>query len=446
MRRKFCVAVLALVLVLSVAVGFVACNPTDDPTGDTPTTPEHLDYLDFDGKTLMVTIGDSIAEGIVGPSPLSEKDNYIYSQLLGKGNGFTHINKSVSGWKTTQLLDYLTIKCDKDDEAAFTTELLQRADIIQLSILGNDLLQDNLGKLLVMTCTYLEETEDGIDSSALDYVNDILFNDEFKYDGYTDADEALGRVKGDPNPRNSTANFRAIVNRLAELNPNATLLIQTVYNPIFDTSTLVLEQPITYVDTNGATQYWRGDTRTVRQILLEDHGIAPAQYREIGDYLIELMNNIVRDYHEENPDLFEIVEVHDEMMAYYNADTSNGKAYTRRLYSQDYIHPSNEGHAMIADITQDVLVELGLASGDYLAFIKAHRCEQLDRLFDYANTPVDVEAAKAAINAATTSRGVNLAYFNAITRPEFFDDVANRDPSKAYPIFTFVVPNYADNM
>lgn len=446
MRRKFCVAMLAIVLVLSMAVGLVACNPTTDDDNDGPADAPHLDYLDFDGKTLMVTIGDSIAEGIVGPSPLSERDNYVYSHLLGKGNDFTYINKSVSGWKTTHLLDYLTINCDKDDEAAFTTELLERADIIQLSILGNDLLQDNLGKLLVMTSTYLEEMDKNGTSNALDYVNDILFNDVYKYDGYTDADEAIGRVKGDPNPRNSTANFRAIVDRLLELNPDVTLLIQTVYNPIFDTSTLVLEQPITYVDTAGVTQYWRGDTRTVRQILVEDHGVTPDRYREIGDYLIELMNNIVRDYHEEAPDKFVVVEVHDKMMEYYNADTSNGKAYTRRLYSQDYIHPSNEGHAMIADITQDVLVELGLAGGDYLAYMKANRCEQLDRLFNFAGSPVDVEAAKAAINAATTSREVNLAYFNAVTRPEFFDEVANRDPSKAYPIFTFVVPNYANNM
>lgn len=442
MRRKFCIVALALVLVLSVAVGFVACNPTDDPVPEQP----HLDYLDFDGKTLMVTIGDSIAEGIVGPSPLSEKDNYIYSALLGKGNGFTHVNKSVSGWKTKQLLDYFTTNAYKDDENAFTIELLQRADIIQLSILGNDLLQDNLGKLLVMACTYLEEMEEKGESNALDYVNDILFNDVFKYADYTDADKALGKVTGKANPHNSTANFRAIVDRLVELNPDATLLVQTVYNPIFDTSTLVLEQPITYVDTKGVTQYWRGDTRTVRQILAEDHGITPDEYRETGDFLIELMNDIVRDYHTECPDKFEVVEVHDRMMDYYNADSSNGKAYSRRLYSQDYIHPSNEGHAMIADITQDLLVELGLAEGDYLGFLKAHRCEQLDRLFNFDGSPVDVAAAKSAIKNATTSYEVNLAYFNAVTRPDFFETVANRDPNRAYPIFTFVVPNYAQNM
>lgn len=443
MRRKLCTLVLALILVLTCAISFVACDPTaDDPADETPT---HLDYFDFDGKTLMVWIGDSIAEGIAGPSPLSERENYAYYAMLGKGNDFTYVNKSVSGWKSGQLLTYLTDNAYKDDEAAFTTELLQRADIIELSILGNDLLQDNLGKLLVMTCQYLEEMEEKGESDKLDYVNDILFNDVYQYAGYNDAEKALGKVKGEPNPNNSTDNFAAIVERLYELNPDVTLLVQTVYNPIFDTSTLVLEQPITYVDTEGTTKCWNDDTRTTREILLQDYGVTPADYRELGDFLIELMNNIVRDYAEDHPGTIEVVEIHDRFMEYHNADTSEGQAYSRRLFSQDYIHPSNEGHAMIADVTQDKLVELGLAGANYLAEIKAIRCEQLDRMFSYAGTPVDVAAAKAAINNATTAYEANLAYFNAITRPEYFDEVANRNGDRAYPIFTYVVPNYANN-
>ncbi len=441
MKRKFCILSLALILVASCVIGFVACDPKVDPE-----EPVHLDYFDFDGKPLMVWIGDSIAEGLAGPSPLSERDNYAYYALLGRGNDFTYVNKSVSGWKSTQLLNYITVNCNKDDEAAFTTELLSRADIIEISILGNDLLQDNLGKLLVMACQYFEEVEEFGSSNKLDYVNDILFNDVYQYDGYTDIEIAAGKVQGEANPNNSTNNFRAIIDRLIELNPEATILVQTVYNPVFDTSTLVLEKPITYADADGNVHFWNNDIRTVRQILLEDYNLAPADYRELGDFLIELMNDIIRDYHSECPEKFEVVEVHDKMMEYYNNDTSDGKAYTRRLYSQDYIHPSNEGHAMIADITQDKLVELGLAGGDYLAEIKRTRCEQLDRMFSYSGSPVNVEEAKSLINSATTGYEANLAYFNAITRAEFWEEVANRDGSKAYPIFTFVIPNYANNI
>ena len=65
MRKKILSVLLAVVLVASMAVAFVACDDGND-------------------KYTIVYIGDSIAEALIGPSPLGERDNYGYYALVGK--------------------------------------------------------------------------------------------------------------------------------------------------------------------------------------------------------------------------------------------------------------------------------------------------------------------------------------------------------------------------
>ena len=66
-------AVIALVAVF--ALSFVAC---DDKKDESPAA-----------KTI-VFLGDSIAEALIGPSPVSERDNYGYYALVGRVNGLNY--------------------------------------------------------------------------------------------------------------------------------------------------------------------------------------------------------------------------------------------------------------------------------------------------------------------------------------------------------------------
>mgnify|MGYP002523105937 CR=1 FL=1 len=72
------VAVLIIVFTLTL----VAC----DDSSDSPT---------------IVFLGDSIAEALIGASPVSERDNYGYYALIGRVNGFNYYNHSMSGHLTS---------------------------------------------------------------------------------------------------------------------------------------------------------------------------------------------------------------------------------------------------------------------------------------------------------------------------------------------------------
>ncbi len=430
--KKAIIVLLSIMLILSLSVGFVACNNassgTNGPTPEEPAAPRT--YFDW-SKTVMIWLGDSIAEALAGPSPITERENYGYYGLLGQGNDYTYVNKAVSGWKSKQLLNYLTTD-PTTPEHEFFMELVTRANIIEISILGNDLLQDDLGKLLTNLAKYKEEVELNADypdfvSDKLDYVNDILFNDTFKS---AEIATANGANVGDSNPYNSTANFANIIARIKEVNPNAKILVQTIYNPVTSGSTLISTYMRQQLKSTSGYKFSYGQD----------------DYRALGDELIEMMNNIVRDYATEHPGDITVVEVHDKFEEYYQADTSEYKADSRRLFSQDYIHPSNEGHALIASITQDVLVDMGLATMDgYVQTLKEIRVKQLDKFYSYDGCEVNLDTAKSAINAATTSYAVNKAYFDSVTRSEYaslvaaFEQTDRMTPESFYP---WVSPNY----
>lgn len=423
--KKAIIVLLALVLVASLCFGLVACNKSK--SNEEPPAPRS--YFDW-SKPVMIWLGDSIAEALAGPSPLTERENYGYYGLIGKGNDYTYVNKAVSGWKSKQLLNYLTSTPD-DPEHEFFIELVSRANVIEISILGNDLLQDDLGKLLTNLAKYKEEVANGnVKNPYLDYVNDILFNDTFKSN---DIASVNGAYVGDENPYNSTANFAGIIGKIKQLNPSAKILVQTIYNPVTPgTSLISTEMRAQLAHTDGFEFSYDQD-----------------DYRALGDELIEMMNNIVRDYAEAHPGDITVVEIHDRVEAYYQADQSQYKADYRRLFSQDYIHPSNEGHAMIADITQDVLVQMGLGNMDsYVSSLKAIRVEQLERLYSYDGCAVNLQNAIDAVNSADTGYAVNKAYFDSVTRSDYvsrivaYEQTDRMAPQSFYP---WVEPNYLGN-
>lgn len=76
------------------------------------------------------------------------------------------------------------------------------------------------------------------------------------------------------------------------------------------------------------------------------------------------------------------------------------------------MHPSSEGHAVLADLTQAKLEELGLANKKTaLKNYREMRISQLERLY---SDVVDVRSYKKQINKAKSCAEVSEIYYNAI--------------------------------
>ncbi len=138
-------------------------------------TPKKLNYL---------ILGDSIGfgAGIVNP------DEACYGKIVADTNGYNYKNCAVSGYNTTALLSHMHLISVK--------EAIEEADIISLSIGGNDFLTSNMVQL---------GFEAGImnDLSTFDKIGEIFYE-----------------------------NFCKIIADIKELNPKAVILAQTLYNPM----------------------------------------------------------------------------------------------------------------------------------------------------------------------------------------------------------------------
>ncbi|MDD3946891.1 MAG: SGNH/GDSL hydrolase family protein [Clostridia bacterium] len=293
----------------------------------------------------IVYLGDSIAEGLAGPSPVSERNNYAYYSIIGRCNGFEYYNRSVSGHKTGQLLSIIR---KEDYGANMTRTHIKEADIIHISILGNDVLLSGFGPMLI------EAAQD-----RYDRIDSILVN--------------------------SKQNIANIVDELKTLNPNAVLIFQTVYNPGDPDCILIFD----------------GTKQTLAEMGFEEE-----DYREVTSRVLIRLNAVLWDYLDEHPNAFYIADAYKDFDEVYKADRARGN----RLISNDWIHPSNEGHAVAALTTQKLLESLELADKDFLKRYKEIRTEQLERMF--AET-VDYKTINRSIKKADTYEEVSRLYFDA---------------------------------
>lgn len=357
----------------------------------------------------IVYIGDSIAEALIGPSPLGERDNYGYYAVLGKVNNYRYFNHSVSGYKTSGSMtggSGLVELLNRDDENATLMKThLEEADIIDISILGNNILQYNLGLLL------LEVADPDFDDKYA--AGETLINAMENGETVTrDSVEEPGQVVTFAFPE-TYKNLGEIIDRLRSLNEDATILFQTVYNPFYEGSTH-LHQPVMdklaeITDVDGQFGESGATITTVKQ------------YRAVAQKLLDLLNSNLYRYLDEHPGAFEIIDVNKRFDEITKLDVNedgevdlSGDCLGRYLIFDDWTHPSNFGHAVIADVTQEKLVELGFADEEIaIANYKQLRLEQLERLyqgvkgFDYNG------ARNAVINAATFDE-VTLRYFQLI--------------------------------
>ena len=378
MKKKVIAALLVIALLACCVAALAACNKNEG-----------------ERKTEIVYLGDSIAEGILGASPLGLRHEYAYANVIGRRNDLTYYNHSVSGHLTKDLRAILENEDLDYDRARGLLLHVSEADIIHISILGNDVLQDRM--------------DGAFETEPVTMHNIIL---EAAEDEYTSIDRVLnGDTVGGVTTAGSVENIKAIVDALRRLNPDALIIFQSVYNPIMDVDTPLIKQA----------------TRDA----LEAAGfeITLDSLHRLGDLLIERLNSaldavLAMDGY---ADAFVIADGHAAFNAVYAADPSRAKD----LIYPDGIHPSNEGHAVLADLTQGILEERGLADKD--SALQVYKTMRKDLLTDYfAGTSVDTAAASAAIDGAADCAAVTEAFFDATrgVTPDYSEingDFASRD-------------------
>ena len=357
MKRKVIALLLVTIMLVCCIAVLAACNNKGEVQ-----------------KTEIVYLGDSIAEGILGASPLGLRHEYAYANVIGRRNDYEYYNHSVSGHLTKDLRAILENTDIDYDKARGLLLHVSEADVIHISILGNDLLQN-----LSMNDVVLEAAQ-----------------------GKYDIINGIAAVASD--------NIAVIVERLKALNPDALVIFQNVYNPLSENSTLVDE--------------------TTRATLASEYNVYPEDLRELGSGILDMLNGVLDDYLEAHPGAFVIADARSEFDRIFEEDYERGKA----LIYPDYIHPSNEGHAVLADLTQGILEERGLAdAGKALSEYKAMRKNVLAKYFDGIVT--DAAAVNAAIDAAADCKTVTEVFFDA-TRgltPDYSDiDSAYADRDVSY--------------
>ena len=378
MKKKVIAALLVIALLACCVAALAACNKNEG-----------------ERKTEIVYLGDSIAEGILGASPLGLRHEYAYANVIGRRNDLTYYNHSVSGHLTKDLRAILENEDLDYDRARGLLLHVSEADIIHISILGNDVLQDRM--------------DGAFETEPVTMHNIIL---EAAEDEYTSIDRVLnGDTVGGVTTAGSVENIKAIVDALRRLNPDALIIFQSVYNPIMDVDTPLIKQ----------------GTRDALEAA--GFGITLDSLHRLGDLLIERLNSaldavLAMDGY---ADAFVIADGHAAFNAVYAADPSRAKD----LIYPDGIHPSNEGHAVLADLTQGILEERGLADKD--SALQAYKTMRKDLLTDYfAGTSVDTAAASAAIDGAADCAAVTEAFFDATrgVTPDYSEingDFASRD-------------------
>lgn len=217
--------------------------------------------LASDGEKIkLVVLGDSIAQGY-GLKNIRET---AYGALISEANGYEYVNHAIGGHTTYNLNNRL--------QEPEVIEDVKNADIIAVSIGGNNFLLGGMYEMMA----------------------DALLKGDYSKMDATGAD--------------FKENFIVAIERIKELNPDATLMIQTLYNPRND----YLKEPY--------------------------------------QYAIDIINATYTDVLLSKPEAYVIVDV-------AAAFAEHGE-----YIQKDKIHPNEAGHYVIACEYIDVLYEMGLGT------------------------------------------------------------------------------------
>jgi|GEM_PF-1378913 len=396
MKRSWLFIIIAILSVLSVSL--VACNASNDLNAI-----DDVDYSDH----YVVFLGDSIAEGIIGVSPEEERINYAYYGVLGQINGYHYENRAISGNQTKDLLQYVTTP---ESDANMPITHLSKADMICISITGNDILFHNF------PCMMYEIIAKKVIGD--DYINDQRVKDCYLYNKKTTIDDINGVyhlvTPGDGLQSledckiRARANLNSVLKRIRELNPTAKVFFQNTYNPVDNESELIpLDLVSALIELDPSYDY------------STPSGVE--KYREMGVTILGSMSDILKDISESNENVYfvDVAKVFNEV---YQADQEKGKA----LLFVDGVHPSDKGHALIAEIYQNTFVQMGLAENvKSLEKYKELRLKQFDRMFkeEYQQNG-SIDTFKTNLKNAKTMSEVDDVYFGATDKltAKIYDD------------------------
>ena len=229
-------------------------------------------------KLNFLSLGDSIAAG----AGLLIPSRQAYGAIVSNTNGYNFKNDAVSGHTTQDMLGRINEKRVADD--------IKNADIICISIGGNNFLHGDVPALL---------------SEALKEKDFSRF-DEIAESYYEDLGAIMDYIKG--------------------LSPDAVILMQTLYNPMYIADEL----------------------------------------REVYQEGADRINGTIRRYLRDNEGVYTIVEV------------AEAFGDNEELITADYIHPNSKGHVVIAGEVLKTLKQLGLGENTE----PVYREFKLSTLFD----------------------------------------------------------------
>lgn len=389
--KKVLLLLLVVALVMTFMFTMVACNKDQGKNRKT-----------------IVYLGDSIAEAIIGPRPLSERDNYGYFALVGKMNDFNYYNHSVSGHQTSNSMlgdgvGLLEMVEKETENGALVKTHIQQADVIHISILGNNALQFDMGWLMLEAACpkYVEIYDDNISVEK-----DLLYYMVNGIEGATESEYTRTNLITEEEEQfkfpNTYENICDIVSRLKELNPTAKIVFQKVYNPVFEGTTLVNE---VYWEELAKIQDTEGKFGPKGEYIT-----TWAQRRAVAQAILEKLNGVLDTYNNENPGQINILDVNQYFSELAGDDLSENSFGAKLLYS-DWTHPSNRGHAAIAAKTQMWLEEMGLANPKALDNYKGIKIEQINRMYAGIQR-FDKDNAIAQINAGKSIQEVSNIYFD----------------------------------
>ncbi len=218
----------------------------------------------------FAVLGDSIASGYGLKNTLD-----CYGALVSDAKSYHLTNDAVPGHTTENLLWVIL-------NSTTAKKSIKKADAISVSICGNDMIQF-LTK--ADTLTLLEIMSKGMESSA---IKELLEKIEFNLEG--------------------------VCTELRDLNPNAPIIFQTQYNPLY-----------------ANPQY------SAYASLAED--FSPA-LKGIFESLCEKFSNVY------------LVDIHAAFDNYYKTEGNYD------IIQSDGIHPSEKGHELIAQILLEKVNEL----------------------------------------------------------------------------------------